>query len=147
MLSSPQTPAALLAQALPKNPKHGDVFLLPPGITGGGSSSLELRHRTECIGFALNYGNVLGSPDLVKINWVTTSVELFDNMAVELVQNNYVFLSMRFDQLLGWQGWGETRKISSYSQYIRPYHMLPACVSGNLRSYETICARKLPQEK
>jgi hypothetical protein len=142
MLSAPQTPAAMLEQVLPKKPKQGDIFVLPPGVSGGGTSSLELKHRTERIGFALNWTEVPGREGLIHLNWVTTNFELLEKLVVELVTTHSLFTSLRYSQDSGWQGW-DRRAVSETSTYTRLTSYVPSCQVGELMTYERVYAHKI----
>jgi len=142
MLTSPQTPAAILEQALPKNPKHGDVFVLPPGISGGGTFSLELKHQTKRIGFALNWVEVPGRDWLILLNRVAASIPLVEKLVVELVSTQSLFTSLRYHQDLGWLG-AASQPAGSTSLYVRLTSNIPSCSQGDLMYYEHVYARKM----
>ena len=147
MSLAPQMPLVQLEAALPKRPGHGDLFILPKGLYGGGTSTLELRHKAERIGYALDYNPAHGIPDMVRIRWVNSTIVLKEKLVIELVRTSYVYTRMHYDQVLGWVGDSEdARIINADSLYVRLYSVVPSSPEGTLMCYETIYARKMPQE-
>lgn len=87
-----------------------------------------------------------GVPDLLKLNWVTTNFPIEEKLVLELVSTQYTYTALRYDRILGWLGYGEVLPVGSYSLYVRVYNVMSPPSNAEIKSYETVYVKRMPQE-